>query len=236
MECRHTAEYLCALECVYLYGRIFSEISATYLPAMAIKNAVHTHLTLAFLSACRHHHVQMASNIRQCIELIPLLSYYIVKQFEVLQLVKSSSLRSVSDVVRFERKVKGLALAWIAVAMPDVSSHLRDTKKAINESSAHASITFTAINFKTIVEGKIYGASVFDHTNALSQRGDLMAIAHAALLACEAGYQVNNMHQVFKINDVNIERFNILLSWQQSMQSKVDQEMDDHLANSGKSF
>lgn len=166
------------------------------------------HITLAFLSAIRFHHVQTNFNLRFASETAAWGAFAIgnndpEKDKEKFALVEEDGILNPND------ELKKKMYKWLNEKYPDGSASLGRYKNQTNALSSHANIVDAHRTFLGIVDGK-FKTQFFDNSKDRHIKTDLWATANLVMGSLDLFYGVNRDFNIFEFSDDFIKKMKFL--------------------------
>jgi hypothetical protein len=182
--------YETALECSLLMTHFLNETDPDRWVFAAFLSQVKKHHTLALFSAVRLHKVQAMMVLRQALEAGACAAFAIANP-DPAQFVDADE----SGILDPSQKLAKKRYNWLAENYPEGSSAIKEIKKQINTSDAHANLINT---FLTDDGAGLFVTPFFDIEDEDYVKTHLWQIGHVALTLLHLFYEINERRNVIK--------------------------------------
>lgn len=153
-------------------------------------------LTLALLSTIRQHHVQTGMNLRQVLEASAWAAYGMAHEDEGAFFRKSDTGKTITT----PDTLKNARDKWLTVNHAVKSKEIKQLKKQINETVAHANVVYTFQNFAIMSDDTPgFATSFADFEDEFQIKTNLLMVANFAMGIMELFGEINNKEKVFEI-------------------------------------
>ena len=184
---------------------------------VAFLSQVRKHHTLALFSAVRLHHIQCRLNLRQVLEAGAWAAYAMVHENR-----DRFCETDVEGILHIPERLKTARNNWLNQNFKIKSDKIKNLKKIINKSAAHANIIYTFQNFKAKpVDDPGFHTPFFDFDDDYKVKNDLWFIANIALDLMDLFYGVNQQYKVFQLADDFNTRFKQLVDQNNRLKSEM---------------
>lgn len=187
---------------------------------VAFLSQVRKHHTLALFSAVRLHHIQCGLNLRQVLEAGAWATYAMAHK-DKDRFCESDT----KGILHIADRLRDAKNDWFDQNLNIKSSWIKNLKKIINKSIAHANIIYVFQNFEMKLANNPPGFHIpfFDFYDDYKVKNDLWLIANIALGLMDLFNGANQQYKVFQlVDDFNI-KFNQLVDQNNRLKSEIMQ-------------
>jgi hypothetical protein len=162
----------------------FTELLQTFLRSAALDrfvvvmfiSQIRKHITLAFLSTLRLHHVQAMIDLRQALEAGACAAYAIANPD-----VGGFADIGADGLLDAPQDLAKKRYAWLDKHYPHGSTAIKNMKASINQASAHTNIVYAHQNFTFVAEKGRFETPFFDIEDGLLIKTDLWMVANISM-------------------------------------------------------
>jgi hypothetical protein len=215
-EERYGRFYTHARECSLFLGHFLKSIDPDRWIFASFLSLVKKHHTLALFSTLRLHQIQSALDLRQTLEAGALAAFAIASPEGHHFVTKDAQ-----GFVNHSKELVGRIYSWLDKNYPAGSNNIKQMKRLINESAAHANLLYTLNTFQTSEKERAFVAPFFDFEDAHMVKTDLWRIANAAVGILDLFYGVNQPLNVIKFVEDFEQRFNSLAQQNNALREEM---------------
>jgi hypothetical protein len=193
---RYGMYYDTAFECAMLFTQFLKSIDPDRWVFGSFLSLAKKHHTLALFSTVRLQEVQAKMNLRQTLEAGACAAFAIANP-DHAHFVDTDE----HGILDASPKLAGKRYEWLDQNYPDGSTAIKEIKKQINTTKAHANLISTHTTFRPDYEAGWFAAPFFDIEDEHFVKTDLWMIANVALTLMHYFYQINEGLNVIKFVD-----------------------------------
>jgi hypothetical protein len=193
---RYGKYYETALECSLLLTQFLKSIDPDRWIFGSFLSTAKKHHTLSLFSTVRLHKVQAMMNLRQTLEAGACAAFAIANP-DHPHFVDTDDY----GILDPSQKLAGKRYDWLDNNYPEGSTAIKEIKKQINMSAAHANLISTHNTFRTDDAAGQFVAPFFDVEDEYYVKTDLWIIGHVAHTLLQLFYGVNDGRNVIKFAD-----------------------------------
>ena len=188
---------------------------------------VRKHLRLALLSTVRRHRVQAAMDLRQALEMTPILGFTMAHPEEIEKIIhRNVDADDLKSMKNNDEAIKNASYKWLAQAHPELNGWVKEAKELINWTSSHANL-MSASFLIDLPNEKGITVSFFDKPHEALEAMGLTEVARATMLALTLIVTLNETTKNFILTDTFSSEASDLSLRAMTKMAEVSPRLDD---------